>query len=358
MSHRLRCWRALRWIVTGLALSVLLWAGHGAFVLAAPAPGVELSVAGEGSVTVAHQAVGGVSQTTGVLAGRLELRLYPGAASPWWAELTVEPWLPLDSSGVSEAPPGSIAVTEAHAGFRFPTADVYVGRFQLPVETGRLAVPFTLTSYDAAGRRQGVDGVRADVYLCSGRLQVAAVQAGQQWTPLIGWRQQLVGWEATGYVLWKEHGPAAGVGASGLVRSTVVYGEAWSLPGEQRLRGSVGATGYLGDSLWTVELARASFPAAQTSGPRAPAVPLAAAQLAHAFPSGWTVVADAAAVLRDETPAAGPALGKQDRPHHLRVSVTYELLPGQAEVELSVRRQVRPPQPDVLGAAVGLRWFF
>src|SRR5690606_17465216 len=209
------------------------------------------------------------------------------------------------------------------------------------------------TSYDAAGRRPGGDGVRADVYLSSGRLQVAAMRAGQQWTPLIGWRQQLVGGEATGYVLWKEHGPAAGVGASGLVGSTVVYGEAWSLPGEQGLRGSVGATGYLGDSLWTVELARASFPAAQTSGPQAPAVPLAAAQLAHAFPSGWTVVADAAAVLRDETPAAGPALGKQDRPHHLRLSVTYELLPAQAEVELSVRRQGPPPHPDVLGAAAG-----
>ena len=153
------------------------------------------------------------------------------------------------------------------------------------LETARLTLPFTLTPYDEAGRRPGADGVRADVYLAWGRLQLAAVQAGGRWTPVAGWRRQLSGWEATGYVLWTEDGPAAGVGASGLAGSTVVYGELWTFTGKRGLRGGVGATGYLGDLLWTVELARAGFPMAD--GPGGASAPmLLAAQLAYALPSG------------------------------------------------------------------------
>src|SRR5690606_10663512 len=80
------------------------------------------------------------------------------------------------------------------------------------------------------------------------------------------WPGRVWGGEATGHVLWREGGRAAGVGASGLAGSTVVYGELWAFTGKRGLRGGVGATGYLGDLLWTVELARAGFPMADGPG--------------------------------------------------------------------------------------------
>ncbi|OUN01708.1 MAG: hypothetical protein BAA04_12690 [Firmicutes bacterium ZCTH02-B6] len=366
MSRRLS-WRR-RWglgrlvlrliLVTGLALWGDLLAGPGAVALAAPDHGVEAAVAGEASVTVAHQAHGAVSETVGVFAGRLALQLNPAVAAPWWVALTVEPWFPVDLSGTGVVA-GSVAlVTEAYAGLRFPAVDVYVGRFQLPLETARLTMPFTLTPHDQAGRRPGVDGARTDVYLPTGRLQLGVVRAGEEWTRLLGWRQQLVGWEATGYVLWREDGLAAGVGASGLIGSTVVYGELWSLKGAPGLRGSVGATGYVGDFLWTAEVGRASVTAAGGAGDETTEASVAAAQLAYAFPSGWAVIADALVFLDKGAPAGGGGLAGNERAYEVGVALSYGLLPGQAEVELSLRRQVRPPQPAGLGLAGGLRWFF
>src|SRR5690606_32770459 len=101
---------------------------------------------------------------------------------------------------------------------------------------------------------------------------------------------------------------------------------------------------------------------------------LAAAQLAYALPSGWAMVADAAVALDEEASAAAASLQAEPQPatpepanppqasrrraHQVGVAVTYELLPGQAQVELSVRRRVQPPLPAALLAAAGLRWFF
>lgn len=368
-----RSW--VRWLgAAGLAVcGALVAAASGAPGASAAARNVEAWAAGEGVATVVHYDASGFSRTTGVLAGRVELEVHPAAGGFWWAKAAVEPWIPVDLAGSGEAPGGSVAVTEAYAGLRLPAADVYVGRVPLPLETARLTLPFTLTPHDEAGRRPGADGVRADVYLAWGRLQLAAVQAGGRWTPVAGWRRQLSGWEATGYVLWTEDGPAAGVGASGLAGSTVVYGELWTFTGKRGLRGGVGATGYLGDLLWTVELARAGFPMADGQGGASAPMLLAAAQLAYALPSGWAMVADAAVALDEEASAAAslqaepqpatpepanPPQASRPRAHQLGVAVTYELLPGQAQVELSVRRRVQPPLPAALLAAAGLRWFF
>ena len=372
------------------AFVVVLCAGLGAAgfpaVLASAAPagssGVQVDLGGElaGSV-VYHREAAGFSQALGILSGRLALRVDPARsvtgfgsgpgggfsrALVWWAAVTVEPWLPVDLRGDGLAPEGSAAVTEAYAGFRFPAADVYAGRFALPLETGRLVVPYTLTPRDDAGRRPGVNGVRADVYLSSGRWRLAAVRDGDRWTPLVGWRQAFSGWEAAGYVLARERGADAGMGASGLVGTVVVYGEAWRAAGEEGLRGSVGATGYWGEAVWTLELARASFPAVRSPGPASPPGLLAAAQLAYAPGSGWTVVADAAVAL-EELPLSysppGGAGGESRRAHQVGVTVTHELVPGKAELELAVRRWAQPAQPaagpsGTTAATAGVRWFF
>lgn len=344
-------------LVTGFVLLSAVWAGGGAAAVAA-ARGLEVDVAGEWSGTFFYRDVDGVAQTWGVLGGRLNLGLYPAVSSRWHAAVAVEPWFPLDLGGAGQALPGSVVVTAAYAGWRFPTADVYAGRFPLPLETARLTLPFTVTSYDEAGRRPGVDGVRTDVYLPAGRLQLAVLRLDEAWSPLVGWRQQLAGWEALGHLLWGNDGPAAGVGASGLIGSTVVYGELWTLAGEQGLRASVGATGFLGDLLWTAELARAPFPPPGAQGLSSLPVSLGATQVTYALAPGWTVVADASIVLDDEVPGGHGSPLQQERAHEWGVTFTYDLLPGQAELELSVRRQVRPPGPAALGAVVALRGFF
>jgi len=346
-------------------LSAAAAAGPGG---SAPAAGrVEAVLTGEWSGTLAHQEAAGVSRTLGVLAGRLTFELYP-AVAPWRAVATVEPRVVADLGSTGQGTTLSVAgtelaatdlvVTEAYAAFRFPAADLWVGRFPLPLETARLTLPFTMTPYDEAGRRPGSDGVRADVYFPSGRLHLAAVRQRDRWTPLIGWRQQLAGWEATAYVLSRGEGLAVGAGASGLVGSTVVYGEAWRLPGEDGLRGTVGATWYWREMLWTAELARAGFPSAGAPGSGATPMLQAAFQLAYAPRPGWTVTGHAAVVLEPNPPGAGGAKSSLERPHRLGGSVTYELVPGRAELELSASRWVWPLHPMVLGVSLALRWFF
>lgn len=360
--------------------------------------GMQADFSGELAGSLVYQQAAGASQALGILSGRLELRVDPvrsaagfgsgpggssSGAPAWWAVKTVEPWLPVDLRGDGPAPEGSAAVTEAYAGFRFPAADVYLGRFALPLETARLVVPYTLTPPDDAGRRPGVDGVRADVYWDAGRLQLAAVREGNRWTPLVGWRQAFSGWEAAGYALARGRGVDAGIGASGLLGSTVVYGEAWRAAGEEGLRGSVGATGYWGDAVWTAELARARFPTTLAPGPVSPPVLLVAAQLAYAPAAGWTLAAGGAVAL-EELPfsysppsapgGAGPGSagpggagpggsgGASRRAYQVGVTVTNELVPGEVELELGLRRWTPPAHPGA-GAAgttatAGLRWFF
>lgn len=340
-------------LVLGLALAGAPAAGQ-----AAAGGAASLEVKGElaGSVLYRQQPAGG-SRTLGVLSGRLDLGLRPVKGSDWWVAAAVEPWLPVGMGGHGPVPQGSVAVTEAYAGFRFGAIDVYLGRFPLPLETARLALPYTLTPPDEAGRRPGVDGLRADIYLPAGRLQLAAVQArdvpegapARAWMPVLGWRQELPGWEATGFVLGQERGLGGGVAASGLAGSTIVYGEAWMLADEQRPRYSLGATGFVGDGLWTAELARAGLLPAAAAGVPASPVPLAALQLTYPVAPGWSLEVDGRVALEGAPP---------ERAHLVRVAITYDLVPGQAELEVSARRWALPPLPAAYDAGAALRWYF
>ena len=56
------------------------------------------------------------------------------------------------------------------------------------------------------------------------------------------------------------NGFAAGLGGSGLVGDIVVYGEAWLLANPWDGRGALGASGFWGDLLWTLEAAYAADP--------------------------------------------------------------------------------------------------
>ncbi|GEM_PF-1990166 len=344
----------------GFGFAVLLavaTAAGGAFpALAAPQASAYVGVTGELAGALVYQAVdGSSSQALGLVTGRLELRWEPG--STHWAVLSVEPWFPLDLAGDGAATSGSVAVAGAYAATRLWAADVYVGRFALPLETARLVVPYTLAPLDAAGRRPGVDGVRADVYTGPGKLQLAAVQSGGTWKALFGWRRALVGWDAFVNVLWQEQELVVGAGASGLAGPVVLYGEAWRVPGEPGLRYSVGATGYAGDLLWTAELARAPFPSGATSGAPGVPVPLVAVQVALVPAAEWRVAADVGVAL-EGGPGGHPPGAVQERAHYLGVSAAYELVPGEIDLEIAARRWGLPPGPAASSVSVGLRRYF
>lgn len=346
-----------------LAFSTVLplaYAGHSfGRVNAAPAAGLHAEVRGSLGGSVLYQGLAGEdSRLLGVLEGRLEMRVIPAGSSAWWATVTAEPRLTLDPVGDGERVTGSAGLTEAVVGVRFDIADFYVGRLNLPLETARLTLPYTLTPPDRAGRRPGITGARTDVYLGSSRLQLAAVRVADEWAPLIGVRHAALGWEATAHLLRRGNDLVAGAGWSGLVGSTVVYGEGWSVSGEPGLRYSLGATGYMGDLLWTAEIARAAFvPGAEAEGSLAP-VPLAAAQLSHAPIPGFTVVADVVFVLGSAAARGGSVALKEERPHSWGMVVAYEIVPGTSELELSMRRWVPGAHPSTFATGLGLRYFF
>lgn len=300
--------------------------------------------------SVHYQRIKGMdSRFIGVIGGHWEMRT---SLERWVASLTLDPRVEAGLSAKSGGPTGSIVATEGYVGYHADAADLFVGRLSLPIETSRLTLPYTLTPPDESGRRRGLEGARADLYLGPSRVQVAAMRDGDHWTPIVGWRQGFSGWEATGHLLYQEHGMAAGLGWSGLLGSTVVYGEVWSVPGESKARYSAGASGYVGDVLWTGELARAPL-VPETTSP----VPLAAFQVTHSPTFGLILVADASVsldgILGDASSPAGA-----ERAHHWGISATYELSPGESDVEFSVRRMVLPGVPTTLSTGLGLRYFF
>ncbi len=361
-------------VLSALALAPSGWGL--ARAMGAPAMDVstdlQADVRGEiGGFVVHHHVDAGAPQLLGVLESRVEARMDPKgpvAAFPeWWAEATAEPRWVLDLTKAGGKTEASVVWTRGLAGFRFPAVDLYVGRFGLPLETARLTLPYTLTPPDEAGRRPGADGIRADVYLKAGRLQLVGAWDGEAWTPVVGWRRAALGWELTGHLLRSESGLVAGAGWSGLAGSTVVYGEGWRVAGEAGIRFSVGATGYVGDLLWTAEVARAPFnPASGSATSRQAPRPLVAVQLAHAPLPGLTIVADASAGLGGGKAEVGghdgsggePRAAGSLRPYRWGIVISRELMPGVSALEFAAHRVAPVSYPAVFSASLGLRYFF
>lgn len=307
-------WRRALGKAVAVAVGFLLLA---AGVAAQRSLGGSVDLWGSVGLEVDHRRLDDVSsQTAATLAAHLEGHL---ARGPWQVALTAEPRLPLAGAG-TPVEPFSLGLIEGYLAFRAPLGDLQVGRILLPLETARLTQPYTITPRDEHGRRPGVDGARADLYLADDRLQLALVQRGDGWAPVAGWRRAFSGWELTAHGVLEAGRLVAGLGGSGLVGSVVVYGEGWVVPGEARPRAAVGATGYAGDLLWTGEVARAPFL------PDQPPEPLAALQLAYAPTLGLSISLDGAATL-EETPQTQWGL-----------TATYELVPGTSDVEVSLGR--------------------
>lgn len=356
-----------------IAVALMCLLALGLLPAAARANGWDaMDVWGSVDVGVQHRSIEGVDpQTVAAARGRVEIR---AALDPWIAFWVLEPQAQAGLAGGSGDPSGSIGVTEGFVGYRTSSMDISAGRLSLPIETARLTVPYTLMPPDEAGRKTGRDGLRADFYWGSSRAWGALVNDGDHWMPVASLRHHFLGanvfsgWEAAAHLVGRDEGVAAGLGWSGLVGSTVVYGESWKVPGEGELRYALGASGYLGDALWTGEVARAPLVPGGSPGALGtdPSVFLAALQLSYAPASGLVLTADATVELEGLVGGASDPAGSGGSPgssgkspaHHWGVAATYELVPGQSEVELSLRRLAWPGAPATVLTGLGWRFYF
>lgn len=260
-------------------------------------------------------------QASSRLEGWLELHL---DALPLLAAATAEPRVELLGPGGTGSGRSSLGLTEAYIGYRTRHADLLVGRVRLPLESARLSVPYLLDRQETDRRRYGREGLRADLYLGDRRLRAALVEVEGSWTPVVSLRQPASGWDASVHALVRERRLVTGVGASGLVGSLVLYGEAWSLPEEDGLRYALGASGYAGDLLWTAEIARAP------------------SQLSEGMPDEFAAFEAAYSPTPGASLTFGGSVGlEKDPPAMLGLGAVLELIPGRADLEAAVTRLIR-----------------
>ena len=174
--------------------------------------------------------------------------------------LVLDPAVRVTSAGIEGAfiEPG---LTEAFALYRLDNIDFSAGLERLPLQAARLSIPFHVEPVNQLGQPLGLLGVRASIYLEDWRVRPALLYRTQH-NPLggvVSVRREFASFDLEAHFLYL-NGFAAGLGGSGLVGDVVVYGEAWLLTNPWDGRGALGASGFWGDLLWTVEAAYAADP--------------------------------------------------------------------------------------------------
>lgn len=301
--------RALR-----LALAVLLWlAGGAAHAGSGPTLG--------GSFEVRYLAAIGwsglpPSPALPAASGAPDAAMLLGAhaeATARWQPLALTVRLDpamLATAGVA-APTWEPGLTEAYALLREGPVDASLGLERLPLETARLTVPYRLEPAAADGTRRGLWGARVSLYTGPLRLRAAGFLApptlappasggGSELGGAVSARLDLTAVQIEAHAVYLR-APAFGVSASGTLGQTVLYGEAWLLAEPWGGRGALGASGYLGDALWTLEAAYAPPLAA----PAAAALPQLAAQLDLPLAGGDNLRAFATLGLAESVLAPG-----------------------------------------------------
>lgn len=149
----------------------------------------------------------------------------------------------------------SWGLTEAYLEWRRPRFDLRFGVERIPLETARLTLPFSIEAVDVLGTRQGRLGARLNWYPDQAtRVRLALLEDGGSLQPAVSLRHAFTSFEVEAHALAFGAGRTAfGVGASGLVRTLVVYGEVWTLTAPSETRYAVGVSGSITDGLWTVE---------------------------------------------------------------------------------------------------------
>jgi len=158
------------------------------------------------------------------------------------------------TAGTAAAALGDPGFLEAAALLRTGPVDVRLGLLRLPLETARLSLPYQLDGVTEVGQRHGWPGAEATVYLERVRLRARGWWRDSHAAGAFSARLDLTSLQLEAHLV-RDGRWGAGVGASGLLGDTVLYGEAWLIGDPWRGRGAVGASGYLGEALWTVEAA-------------------------------------------------------------------------------------------------------
>lgn len=164
---------------------------------------------------------------------------------------------------------GAIGLTEIYGRYEVGEFDFSVGFERLPLETARLSVPFSLSEVrsedvsaeDPKGSQAGLWGARMLWYPGDYRFRLASFYRtdDEQFGAAFSVKRFFGEFELEATAIYDNHF-TFGLNGSGLLGDVVVYGETWLLFStpvtngtETTFRGLLGATGYLGDSLWTLE---------------------------------------------------------------------------------------------------------
>jgi hypothetical protein len=164
---------------------------------------------------------------------------------------------------------GEIGLTELYGRYEVGEFDFSVGFERLPLETARLSVPFSLSEVSSEdvsaeepkGSLEGIWGARVLWYPGDYRFRLAGFYRAddEQFGVALSAKRFFGEFELEATAIYDNHF-TFGLNGSGLLGDVVVYGETWLLLNtpvtngtEITFRGLLGATGYLGDSLWTLE---------------------------------------------------------------------------------------------------------
>lgn len=308
-------------IRTALLLAALLlgWAAAQASLSGEVTVAPELGVVSSGARLTAEPG----------LALRLHLQFDVAKAPPGPLRLraTLDPALRLRGAEAASAS-FELGLSEAYALWPTSALDLSAGLERLPLETARLSVPYRLEPLSEGGQPLGLLGVRASVYLDAWRLRPAVVYRAQdgQGGAVLSVRRDFGGFDLEAHASYLARRAALGLGGSGLAGEIVLYGETWLITNPWEARGALGASGYLGDALWSAELAYAPPATAPAAGP----VPQLLAQFS--LPQGeagsWEALAGLALVESALEPGAKrlAALG----------SLSYAESSGEARLRLSL----------------------
>ena len=177
--------------------------------------------------------------------------------------LVLDPEAVLSDTGEGDV---RLELTELYARYKLGPVDVSAGLERLPLETARLNVPYSLsevqdpgTTDEPKGSFEGLPGARITWYPRDTRVRLAGFydRDSRSVSGAGSVKHYFGGFELEGHVVYggvHRDGLTFGLGGSGLLSSTVVYGVGWLLlGGDTSARALLGATGYFRDTLWTLE---------------------------------------------------------------------------------------------------------